>query len=623
MRIVSLVAPVLSIPAVWGLVHDITNSSRCDPPSMGMQVESLGGDNHPFLKLLSGLDLFQDCPAECQMKRPARRGNDPPVGSWMDLPNPERGWEPRGRMVSLSASGDASGGPSLSSGGYLEPGKLHGTLEVSLGGASPPHEVGSDRGPDDVGEGSPTPSGPPSHEPIREGVPSQLLRAMVDVFTEAVVWVAFLTISPRLTILVLSFAVAYAVCPGCAGNADACTYEADGNCPSIASVAANTALLAGVGWTAVTLTTAATGLKLTGVLGKKFIRIFTSAHLDAVLQLAKRPAPGTIFEVTPTTKIRDVLAAIHAGRVTRDHVLELFAGFIDDAMAVADNEAAVKLLMTKFDLIKESKGGSTSKSGGSVSDDNGLLSWLWGKVTHFVSDRGMQVRIEAAPSSSSSSTNVMTTTVKRFTESRDFYEALNLYIMYVTALGVASAMVVTQFLQVTVYDPIRAFGKPWQVAHELLVIMLRRIEDSDGKLTLGNCEDCAHSNEVMTEAVLAAQKHYPTCMECTGPAEFFRTRGGTPQGEQPNKPSKWNGKWTSTSKEACYFYNTRKADGTMVRHDDTPAHIHPDGTCRRNHVCDQWVSNKGPGGRCMGSAGTSGHHRGTCDYPNRCDARVQ
>ena len=69
-------------------------------------------------------------------------------------------------------------------------------------------------------------------------------------------------------------------------GADACTYETDGKCPSIASVAANTALLAGVGWTSVTLAAGATGLKLTGVLGKKFIRIFTSAHLDAVLQLA-------------------------------------------------------------------------------------------------------------------------------------------------------------------------------------------------------------------------------------------------------------------------------------------------------------------------------------------------
>ena len=26
----------------------------------------------------------------------------------------------------------------------------------------------------------------------------------------------------------------------------------------------------------------------------------------------------------------------------------------------------------------------------------------------------------------------------------------------------------------------------------------------------------------------------------------------------------------------------------------------PDGTCKRNHVCDKWVSNKGPGGVCKG-----------------------
>ena len=75
-----------------------------------------------------------------------------------------------------------------------------------------------------------------------------------------------------------------------------------------------------------------------------------------------------------------------------------------------------------------------------------------------------------------------------------------------------------------------------------------------------------------------------------------------------------SGKFTANSKEVCWFFNS----GQPHRAD----HLHPDGACKRNHVCDKWVSNKGPGGVCKGTEGTKGHSRAQCDNPHRCDARV-
>ena len=54
--------------------------------------------------------------------------------------------------------------------------------------------------------------------------------------------------------------------------------------------------------------------------------------------------------------------------------------------------------------------------------------------------------------SSTAAANVLSTSVKRFSDPTDFFEALNLFIMFCTALGLATAVAVTEFLEYTVFD---------------------------------------------------------------------------------------------------------------------------------------------------------------------------
>ena len=181
--------------------------------------------------------------------------------------------------------------------------------------------------------------------------------------------------------------------------------------------------------------------------------------------------------------------------------------------------------------------------------------------------------------------------------------------MFTVALGLCTAVPMTEFLEFVVFDTIRMRGYPWQFAHELFVVMLRRIEDSGGTLTFKNCINDSHLNTVMDEAMESGKQHYKD-------VAFFRTRTGTvqPKGDDLSD-RKYNGKWTATAKQACVFFNTGGVHSAGA--------LLPDGTCKYLHKCDKHVTNKGPNGKCMGTEGTPGHTRATCDNPHRCDAPVR
>jgi len=404
----------------------------------------------------------------------------------------------------------------------------------------------------------------------------------------------------RILIASIFLPMVLCACPGCFGNAASCTYETDGKCPTIDVPASNAAVVAGLA------TAAAVGLSLTNVISARFLRLFSRAHLQAVMQLVRRPAPGSIFEITPDTKLTAILAAVSNGLVSLEQATITFAGFIDDEA----DEVKRKALVERYKLMTAAKDIKTFSTTSATATDMGVYSWLWGKITNFVSERGMQtVVVQLEATSSGSTASVLSTSVKRFADPVDFFEALNLFIMFCTALGLCTAVAVTEFLEHTVFDTIRMRGKTWQVAHELFLVMLRRIEDSGGKLNLVNCINDTYLNTVLEEAEVSAKRH-GSFRPTPGKGEDTRSGGGAGSDEAGPK---YNGRFNAKSTEVCWFFNS----GQPHR----PDHLYTDGTCKRNHVCDKWVSNKGPGGVCKGTEGTKGHARSACDNPHRCDTK--
>jgi hypothetical protein len=422
-----------------------------------------------------------------------------------------------------------------------------------------------------------------------------------------VVWVVRkLRWSPLVVLSIFyNVGLAVAVCPGCAGNAPSCTYSTNGKCPSIDVPTANAALVAGIS------TATTTAIALTGVIAPRFLRMFSRAHLQAVLQLVRRPTPGTIFEIKKDTKLSAILQAVGNGVVTMEQATIALATFIDD-----ETETAVRAKLEKtYELLVATKELKVNGVGvGAVASDAGVFSWLWGKITGFVSEKGMQVHLDTGASSSTSSASVLTTTITRVKESTQFFECLNLFIMYTVALGLCTGVAVTEFLESAVFDTIRMRGYPWQVAAELLVVMLRRIEDSGGALTMANVTSDSHMNTLLDEALTSTLHHYPKI-------EFFRIRGANPQqrggadsrvgDDRPG--AEYNGRGTPSG-TPCFFWNAGRPHPANL--------LTGNGTCIRAHVCDKWVSDQGIRGVCKGKAGTPGHTRDKCDNPKRCDQPV-
>ena len=153
-------------------------------------------------------------------------------------------------------------------------------------------------------------------------------------------------------------------------------------------------------------------------------------------------------------------------------------------------------------------------------------------------------------------------------------------------------------------------SKQWPVAFELLVILLRKVENTVD-LTIGNVMQEVYLNSAMEEAVEAAKTCY---------AAFFRSpqlaAAKEDDPKEGDKPVEWNNKCSRDPKATpCMAFNLGIAHSARF--------LNKDGTCKHKHVCDHWVSNKGAGGRCLGTEGTPGHSRADCDNPHRCESKQQ
>ena len=105
-----------------------------------------------------------------------------------------------------------------------------------------------------------------------------------------------------------------------------------------------------------------------------------------------------------------------------------------------------------------------------------------------------------------------------------------------------------------VHDLIRLRMASWELAHEVMLVMFKRVEDSDGRLHLGNIYDEVYLTSIMDEARQSV-------------AAFFRSGGGNLR-ERDVTPSpaggakSWNGKFTASSTRPCPHFNMESAAGS-------------------------------------------------------------
>ena len=407
-----------------------------------------------------------------------------------------------------------------------------------------------------------------------------------------------------LLILVFCFLIADVAatgCPHCFGNFASCTWASDSKCPTVTVVASNAAILTG----------AATGiLTLTKIVKTKFLRVFSKTSLSSLHTLFNRPEPGTPFVISASTKGSTTLSAVSFGQISTEAALFQLADLLEDA-SDADEKALIK---GRIESLKVLKPRVDAEGDDFVPVSLGVFSFIWAKVSEHVMNSSHldRVALDTRDPTKTSSSSSFVARIHRPTRMEEFAEMINLFTMICHGLAIASVMLLTEFFATAVYDGIRVRGESWELAHEMMLIMFRRVEDSGGSVTLGSVFDDVYLNSITEEAKSRVLL-------------FFRSGAGTARDDPPPGGGKvqWNGKFSADSARPCPHFNREdpRKPGKSASH--PPDSLKPDGTCKFNHVCNKWVSDKGKNGRCLCTAGTPGHSRFACDNPKRCDDCVQ
>ena len=391
-----------------------------------------------------------------------------------------------------------------------------------------------------------------------------------------------------------------ATCPHCYGNFASCKWDTSATCPTVTVVTENAAIIAG---------TTAGVLTLTTIVKTKFLRPFSKTSLSSLLTLFKRPSPGTPFVIEATTKGSAILSAVSFGQLSVESALFQLA----DLLEAAPDDTAKILIKGRIDALKVLKPVVDHEGDNFMPVSLGVFSFIWAKVSEYVMCQGNLDRVSVdtrdAASGSGSSSSSFTARIFRPKFMHQFSEMINMFTMVCHGLAVASCMLLTEFFATAVFEGIRVRGDSWQLSHEIMLIMFRRVEDSDGRITLGSVFDDIYLNSIVEEAKARV-------------STFFRTGAGDARETGVTPGVTYNGSFTASGKPCPHFNreDPRKPGFSAPHPKDS---LKPDGTCKFNHVCNKWVSDKGKAGRCLCTAGASGHPRFKCDNPNRCNDCVE
>ena len=177
-----------------------------------------------------------------------------------------------------------------------------------------------------------------------------------------------------------------------------------------------------------------------------------------------------------------------------------------------------------------------------------------------------------------------------------YFEILNLWQAMIVQTGLAPLMVVFEFTQRTVFQPLRR-GDSWKLTHELVLAYLEKVDQAvDKSKTLSNVFEKEGVDAMKDEAVAGVIARFGSAK----PADIFRSTGGTREGGK----APYNGKDTPRAAQPCIAWNRNP---TNPQH--RAEHLFDDGCCRFRHKCGQHIKlPNGEIGYCFRS-----HDMSNCD----------
>ena len=365
---------------------------------------------------------------------------------------------------------------------------------------------------------------------------------------------------------------------GCAGGA-ACLFAT--------RTAANLAALTVAGGVAI---------NVVSLLPASYVRHLPTQVLRTLAAIARVPnadGPPDLGAMTLT----DLQECLASGRIeVNAYRAELSARLADPATAAAQ--------VTRISAMLLGLQNNTVTANTRVIDginSYGVLGYLVAVASLIVNSgkRTYSSGTTSASGSSSAGGGGASLSIRAPNSGSQFAELLMVWQTLAHAVGAANILATVPFLQQVVWDGISTLGLLWEQAYCLFIIYLEAIEDSRGSLHLAN----VFAAGAQDTRLRAANKRYSEifCQSCDDQDDKDKDR------DKGSK--KWNNKDSPNANGVCKTYNFRDAEHPKQ-------HLHKDGTCKFRHVCNQWVTGKGPGGMCEGE-----HPKWACNNPNKTNTK--
>ena len=402
-------------------------------------------------------------------------------------------------------------------------------------------------------------------------------------------------------------------CPTCHGAVEGCDGTA---CPWLHDVTTNAAAVAA---TSIALTTT---LSLKKLLPDGLLQAFPRQALDTLLTMSKLPAKGVPITWTADSLTIPMLKEYWiAGRMSRAEVSR--------GMDIVTNhvlEHGSDVQKTKLPLQLKSLEIALKDEPNTTDIMGGYRHYIISRISHFVLKldaaswvRSVSDKTSTAPSSSTSLVATMVFPIESLADVA-VPQMMHYFCMFVHAMGFENILGVGVFVNRVVYETVFKLGYTWLFALELFLVYIKAL-DSSSESTMTSIWGAGSQDTYLTAAKEEFKRRWGNN------AMFFRTRGGTPLGKGPlgddedgphdssnlndgkgnaGGTRKWNGKFnTSPTARPCPHFNTHSTHPQGA--------LREDGSCKFAHVCDHFVTDKGPNGRCRSEK----HTRDKCDNPSK------
>ena len=365
---------------------------------------------------------------------------------------------------------------------------------------------------------------------------------------------------------------------GCAGGAA---------CPFATQTAANLAVLAVAGGAAI---------DVASLIPSSYVRHLPTQVLRTLAAIARVPVAGGPPDLGAMNLV-ELSECLASGRIEN-------AAYKNELNARLADPATVAAQVTRISamLVAAQNNGVVYNSRVIEGISSyGVLGYLVAAASLIV-NTGKRTYSSGTVASASSSSGGTSLSIRAPTSGSQFAELLMVWQTLCHAVGAANFLATVPFLQQVVWDGISTLGLLWEQAYCLFIIYLEAIEDSRGVLHLANVFAAGAQD---TRIRAASQRHLEmfSCQPCDDQDDKGK-------GKDRDKGSKkWNGKDSPSANGVCKTYNFKDAE-------HPPQHLHKDGTCKFPHVCNKWVTGKGPGGMCL-----ENHPAYSCTNPNKTNTK--